>query len=132
LSSGQVSLLDDTIRSWPENKYVLAGAGLPDGHRRQERDIGGPAPSLALRYKGLQRDGLPQLAEACRLVGEEKAAETISIASLRDLRKRGDLRRRSRLWNSFLDWTVGYGLPARSGPVRRLNYQSHRLSLGRR
>ena len=50
-----------------------------------------------------------QLAEAYRLIGEEKTAEKISIKSLRDLRKRGDLRRRSRWWNKFLDWTVGYG-----------------------
>ena len=50
-----------------------------------------------------------QLAEAYQLSGQESTAEKISIASLRDLRKRGNLRGRARAWNRFLDWTVGYG-----------------------
>jgi hypothetical protein len=109
LSSGQVSLLDDTIRSWPEKKYVLAGLV----YRTAMDDKNEISVDQRLRWLSDTKDynatAYQQLAEAYRLVGEEKAAETISIASMRDLRKRGDLRRRSRLWNSFLDWTVGYG-----------------------
>jgi hypothetical protein len=109
LSSGQVSLLDDTIRSWPEKKYVLAGLSYRpamDGKNEITVDqrldwLRGTKDYTATAYQ--------QLAEAYRLIGEEKTAEKISIKSLRDLRKRGDLRRRSRWWNKFLDWTVGYG-----------------------
>jgi hypothetical protein len=109
LSSGQVSLLDDTIQSWPEGKYVLAGLGY-------RPSIDGKNKITVDQRIGWLRDtrdysatAYQQLAQAYRLIGEEKTAEKISIESRRDLRERGDLRRRSRWWNKFLDWTVGYG-----------------------
>jgi hypothetical protein len=109
LSFGQVSRLDDTIPSWPARNYVLAGLnyrptmGSPDevpvdqrlAWLRQTRNYAGTAyEQLALAYK---------------LSGQESTAEKISIASLQDLRQRGNLRGRARAWNRFLDWTVGYG-----------------------
>jgi hypothetical protein len=109
LSSGHVSRLDDTMQSWPAGKYVLAGLRYrPAVNGNDEISV-----DQRLRWLRTTEDynatAYQQLAEAYQLVGEEKTAETISIASLRDLRKRGDLRRRSRGWNRFLDWTVGYG-----------------------
>jgi hypothetical protein len=97
------------MQSWPEGRYVLAGL------RYRPAVNGNDEISVDRRLRWLRNTeeynatAYQQLAEAYQLVGEEKTAETISIASLRDLRKRGDLRRRSRGWNRFLDWTVGYG-----------------------
>jgi len=104
-----VSRLDDTLQSWPKGKYVLAGLSYrPAVNGNDEISV-----DQRLRWLRNTEDynatAYQQLAKAYHLVGEEKAAEAISIASLRDLRKRGDLRRRSRGWNRFLDWTVGYG-----------------------
>ena len=109
LSSGQVSLLDDTIRSWPKKKYVLAGLNYRpaiDGNNEITVD---QRLDWLRDTKDYTATAYQQLAETYRLIGEEKTAEKISIESMRDLRRRGDLRRRSRWWNKFLDWTVGYG-----------------------
>jgi hypothetical protein len=97
------------MQSWPAGKYVLAGLRYrPAVNGNDEISV-----DQRLRWLRTTEDynatAYQQLAEAYQLIGEEKTAETISIASLRDLRKRGDLRRRSRGWNRFLDWTVGYG-----------------------
>jgi hypothetical protein len=108
LSSGRVSLLDDTMQSWPKGKYVLAGLSY-----RPAMDGNGQWVDQRIDWlrntKDYSATAYQQLAEAYRLIGEEKTAEKISIGSMRDLRKRGDLRRRSRWWNKFLDRTVGYG-----------------------
>src|SRR6185437_3260909 len=90
LSSGQLSRLDDAMPSWQDSKYVLAGLRYrpvidgKDGITADQRIHGlrNPQDCAATAYR--------QLAEAYRLSGEEKTAEKISIANLRDLRKRGN------------------------------------------
>ena len=109
LSSGQVSLLDDTMPSWPEGKYVLAGLSYRPAMDGKDEITVDQRIAWLRNTKDYAATAYQQLAEAYRLIGEESTAEKISIASLRDLRKRGNLRRRSRWWNKFLDWTVGYG-----------------------
>jgi hypothetical protein len=109
LSFGEVSRLDDSMPSWPAENYVLAGLnyrptlGSPDEVPVDQR----------LAWLGLTRDyagtAYDQLAQAYQLSGQESTAEKVSIASLRDLRRRGNLRGRARAWNWFLDRTVGYG-----------------------
>ena len=109
LSFGQVSRLDDTMPSWQDGNYVLAGLT----YRPVMEDAGQWKVAQRIAWLGKSRDytatAYQQLAEAYRLSGEESTAEKISIASLRDLRKRGNLRFRARAWNKFLDLTVGYG-----------------------
>ena len=91
-------------------ELCAGGPELPPDHGQRGR---GSAWTSAL--PGSARPGTTpatayqQLAQAYRLSGQESTAEKVSIASLRDLRKRGNLRRRARAWNRFLDWTVGYG-----------------------
>jgi hypothetical protein len=109
LSFGQVSRLDDTMPSWQDGNYALAGLTY-----RPAMDGKDAAPAAQrIAWLGKTRDytatAYQQLAEAYRLSGQESTAEKISIESLRDLRKRGNLRFRARAWNKFLDLTVGYG-----------------------
>ena len=109
LSFGQVSRLDDTMPSWQDGNYVLAGLT----YRPAMDGAGQWTVAQRIAWLGKTRDytatAYQQLAQAYRLSGQESTAEEISIASLRDLRKRGSLRRRARAWNKFLDLTVGYG-----------------------
>jgi hypothetical protein len=109
LSSGQVSLLDDTMQSWPEGNYLLAGLGYRPAMDGKDQVTLDQRIAWLRNTKDYAGTAYQQLAEAYRLSGQESTAEKITIESLRDLRKRGDLRPRSRVWNRFLDWTVGYG-----------------------
>jgi hypothetical protein len=109
LSSGQVSLLDDTIRSWREGKYVLAGLSYRPAMDGKNEITVDQRIAWLRNTKDYYATAYQQLAETCRLIGRENIAEEVSIAGMQDLRKRGNLGRRSRLWNWFLDWTVGYG-----------------------
>jgi hypothetical protein len=109
LSSGQVSLLDDTIQSWPEGKYVLAGLSYRPAMDVQNEITVDQRLAWLRNTKDYNASAYQQLADACRLIGREGTAEEVSIAGLRDLRKRGKLGRRSRVWNWFLDWSAGYG-----------------------
>jgi hypothetical protein len=109
LSSGQVSRFDDTMSSWPPGNYALAGLSY-------RPTLGGAGEATVdqriawlTKTKNYSASAYQELAQAYRLSGRESAAEKISIASLQDLRKRGNLRRPAKLWNWFLDWTVGYG-----------------------
>ena len=109
LSSGQISRLDDAMPSWQDSKYVLAGLNYrPVMDGRDEITV-----DQRIRWLGKTKDysgtAYQQVAQAYRLNGQEGTAEKVSIASLRDMRKRGNLRFRARKWNRFLDWTVGYG-----------------------
>jgi hypothetical protein len=109
LSFGQVSRLVDTMPSWPSGKYALVGLnysptmGSPDEVPVDQR--------LAWLRRTMDYAGTAyeQLAQAYKLSGQENTAEKVSIASLQDLRSRGNLRGRARAWNKFLDVTVGYG-----------------------
>ena len=109
LSSGQISRLDDTMQSWPEGNYVLLGLGYRPAMDGKDQVTVDQRIAWLGKTKGYAGTAYQQLAEAYRLSGQEGTAEEVSIASLRDLRKRGNLRLRSRAWNRFLDWTVGYG-----------------------
>jgi hypothetical protein len=110
LSSGQISRLDDTMPSWRDGKYLLAGLSY-----RPTMDGGQEVVTVDQRLDWLRKTkdysgtAYQQLAQAYRLTGDESTAEKITIANLQDLRKRGHLRRRARAWNKFLDLTVGYG-----------------------
>jgi hypothetical protein len=109
LSFGQVSRLVDTIPSWPSGKYALVGLnysptmGSPDEVPVDQR------LAWLRRTKDYAGTAYEQLAQAYKLSGQESTAEKVSIASLQDLRSRGNLRGRARAWNKFLDVTVGYG-----------------------
>jgi len=109
LSFGQIGRLDDTMTSWLAGIYVLAGLN----YRPTMDDKGQLTVDQRIAWLGKTRDyagtAYEQLAQAYRLSGQESTAEKVSIASLQDLRKRGNLRFRARTWNRFLDWTVGYG-----------------------
>ena len=109
LSSGSVSRLDDTLQSWPERNYVLAGLRYRPAMDGADQWTVDQRIAWLLKTKGYAGTAYQQLAEAYRLSGEEDTAEKVSIAGLRDLRGRGNLRFRARAWNKFLDWTVGYG-----------------------
>jgi len=108
LSRAQISMLDDTARSWPEGRYTLAGMSyqtLGDHVTLEQR-------KYWLRHTdGYSPDAYQQLANVYRRAGREPDAQQILIASQRDLRQkdRGHLPRRSRAWNRFIDWFVGYG-----------------------
>jgi hypothetical protein len=109
LSFGQVSRLDDTMPSWSAGNYALAGLnyrptmGSPDEVPVDQR------LAWLRRTKNYAGTAYEQLAQAYKLSGQESTAEKVSIASLQDLCKRGNLRGRARAWNRFLDVTVGYG-----------------------
>jgi len=109
LSSGQLSRLDDAMPSWQDSKYVLAGLRYRPVIDGKDGITADQRIHWLRNTKDYAATAYQQLAEAYRLSGEEKTAEKISIANLRDLRKRGNLRFRARKWNRFLDWTVGYG-----------------------
>jgi len=109
LSFGQVSRIDDTMPSWPAGRYALAGLNYrPSMGGRDEVPVEQRLAWL-LSTKGYAGTAYEQLARAYKLNGQESTAEKVSIASLQDLRKRGNLRGRARAWNRFLDVTVGYG-----------------------
>ena len=97
------------MQSWPEGKYVLAGLNYRPAMDGKDEVTVDQRIAWLRKTKDYAGTAYQQLAQAYRLSGQESTAEKISIASLRDLRKRGNLRRRSRAWNRFLDWTVGYG-----------------------
>jgi len=109
LSSGQVSLLDDTMQSWPDGNYELTGLSYRPAMDGKDQIRAEERITWLRKTKDYSGSAYQQLADAYRLNGDEDTAEKVSIASLRDLRKRGNLRPRSRLWNKFLDRTVGYG-----------------------
>jgi hypothetical protein len=109
LSSGQVSRLDDTMPAWLPGSYMLAGLSYRPTMDGEDQVTVDQRIAWLRNTKCYAGTAYQQLAEAYRLSGQESTAEKVSIASLQDLRKRGNLRRRARKWNKFLDWTVGYG-----------------------
>jgi hypothetical protein len=109
LSSGQVSRLDDTMPSWQDSKYVLAGLTFRPAMDGKGEVTAAQRITWLRNTKGYAPTAYQELAQAYRLSGQESTAEKISIASLQDRRKRGNLRLRARAWNKFLDLTVGYG-----------------------
>ena len=109
LASGQLSRLDDTMASWRAGSYVLAGLSYrPAMDGKDEVTVDQRIAWLG-KTKDYAGTAYQQLAQAYRLSGRESTAEKVSIASQQDLRERGNLRRRARAWNKFLDLTVGYG-----------------------
>ena len=108
LTDAQVGQLKDTIRSWGRGKYILSGLSLASINRRSSM-----TPAERKQWLLGATDCSPQLyqkfLESYRLSGNEVAAEEILIAQQRNLRRRGKLRKLSRIWNWFLDYTVGYG-----------------------
>lgn len=109
LSSGQVSRLEDAMSSWAPGNYVLAGLSYRPTLDGKDQVTLDQRIAWLEETKDYSATAYQQLAQAYRLNGEESTAEKISIASLQDLRKRGNLRHRAKVWNWFLDLTVGYG-----------------------
>ena len=109
LSFGQVSRLDDTMPSWRDGNYVLTGLTYRPAMDGKDAALAAQRMAWLGKTRDYTATGYQQLAEAYRLSGQESTAEKISIESLRDMRKRGNLRFRARAWNKFLDLTVGYG-----------------------
>jgi hypothetical protein len=107
LSLASISRLDDTWRSWPSGNYTLAGLtyGITaDGDMTVDQRI-----TWLRGTKTYAADAYQQLVQSHMLSGDQKSADRVAIASQRDLRKRGELRRLSRWWNTFIDVFVGYG-----------------------
>jgi hypothetical protein len=107
LSLANISRLDDTRRSWPAGTYILAGLTYgvtADGDMTVDQRI-----EWLHGTKTYSADAYQQLVQSCTLSGDQKSADRVAIASQRDLRKRGKLRRRSCWWNWFVDVFVGYG-----------------------
>lgn len=107
LTGAHISRLLDTRQSWPKDRYTLAGFTY--------QSTAGSLVTVPERITWLQEtkkyspEPYQQLAQVFRLTGDESTAEKILIASQRDLRKRGSLPRHSRMWNRFIDYSVGYG-----------------------
>lgn len=108
LARAQVSRLDDAAETWPEGRYTLTGMTYQTVTGRltvEQREYW-------LRNTDVYTpDAYRQLAEVYRQAGQEADAQQVLIASQRDLRvkDRGHLPMRSRVWNRFIDLSVGYG-----------------------
>jgi hypothetical protein len=106
LSFAHISRLDDTAKSWPKGKYRLAGVTF----QSMSDDLDVDQRMVWLRQtEKYNADAYQQLADEYHLIGNEENARKIHIASQRDLRRRGDLRRAAKIWSWFLGWSVGYG-----------------------
>jgi len=106
LSFAHISQLDDTLKSWPKGRYRLAGVAF----QSTSDALGVDERMIWLRQtEKYNADAYQQLAQEYDLSGNEENARKIRIASQRDLRDRGNLRRPAKAWNWFLDRTVGYG-----------------------
>jgi adhesin HecA-like repeat protein len=106
LSLADISRLQDALKSWPKKKYQLAG--LIYQSASDDLDVAQRVGWLG-QTETYNADAYQQLAQQYRAGGDEEAARKIHIASQRDLRKRGNLRWISKVWNWFLGWSVGYG-----------------------
>jgi hypothetical protein len=107
LSQANISRLDDTRRSWSPGNYTLAGLAYSvsaDGDMTVDQRI-----EWLRNTKAYSADAYQHLAQCYTLGGDQKSADRLAIASQRDLRKRGQLTRRSWWWNRFIDLFVGYG-----------------------
>ncbi len=102
--------------SWPPNNYLLAGLtyGIATA---AEGDLDPGDSELAAhdriqwlrKTRAYSADAYQQLARSYALGGDQRSADLVAVESQRDLRKRGNLQRRSRIWNRFVDISVGYG-----------------------
>jgi hypothetical protein len=106
LSFANISRLEDALKSWRKKKYQLAG--LTFQSTSDKLDVAQRIGWLG-QTETYNADAYQQLAQEYRAGGDEEAARKIHIASQRDLRDRGNLRRVSKAWNWFLGWSVGYG-----------------------
>ena len=97
------------MSSWAPGNYVLAGLSYRPTLDGKDQVTLDQRITWLEETKDYSATAYQQLAQAYRLNGEESTAEKVSIASLQDLRKRGNLRHRAKVWNWFLDLTVGYG-----------------------
>jgi hypothetical protein len=109
LSRARVTQLDDTFSSWPPGNYTLTGmtyAITADSEVKADDRV-----KWLRQTKEYSADAYQQLVQSYTLCGDQKNADRIAIESQRDLRdkNRGNLSRRSRAWNRFIDWFVGYG-----------------------
>lgn len=131
LSRANISLLDDAPEKWQPGRYILGdmtyrtltdgcGAGHKPGHKsagQPEHGGGDELPRWSVQQRidwlnnmteysaGVYR----QLAASYRLGGNEADAEKILISCQRHQRTRGCITNRSKVWNWFLGFTVGYG-----------------------
>lgn len=131
LSRADISLLDDAPEKWQPGRYILGDMtyrtspdGYGSGHHPSQKTDGQPAggdgdhlPSWSVQQRIDWLDNMSeysagvyqQLADSYRLGGNESDAEKILIACQRHQRTRGCITRRSKAWNWFLGFTVGYG-----------------------
>jgi hypothetical protein len=127
LSRSRIGYLDDRQTAWPQGTKVLleelrlggisvgqsAAPSFMDRLLRRSR----PETWLEKRLAWLraQRRGewspqpYGQVAAGLRVAGEDKLARSVAIARERDRRDRGGLLRISKVWNSILYRTIGYG-----------------------
>lgn len=129
LTRADISLLDDIPEKWQPGNYILGdmiyriragGCGSGNHSSRKTGDKPGrgdrvPRWSVEQRTDWLENmteysaGVYRQLADSYRLSGNEAAAEKILIACQRHQRTRGCITTRSKAWNWFLGFTVGYG-----------------------
>ncbi|HEU5158266.1 MAG TPA: hypothetical protein VFU43_14820 [Streptosporangiaceae bacterium] len=106
LSFAHLSRLDDTPESWPKLRYRLAGTTFQSvGTKMDVEQRKTWLDQTELYYADVYR----QVADQYHLGGEEESARKVHIASQRSLYKRGELPWHTKVWNRFLDFTVGYG-----------------------
>ena len=106
LSFANISRLEDAQKSWRERKYQLTGMTYQS--TSDDLDVAQRITWLS-QTATYNADAYQQLAQQYRARGDEEAARKIQIASQRDLRKRGNLRLLSKVWNWFISFSVGYG-----------------------
>lgn len=129
LTGADISLLDDAPEKWQPSKYILGamtyrtpadgcGSGYQPSRKSGEQPARGDRlPSWSAEQRIGWLDNMSeysagvyrQLADSYRRGGNESDAEKILIACQRHQRTRGCINRRSKLWNGFLGFTVGYG-----------------------
>jgi len=106
LTDAHVGMLVDTEAMWPKALH-LDGFTYDALRAHPEVDAKARLRWLELHPGGYTPHPYEQLIAAYRRVGHDQAARTVAIAKQR--RRRTELNWPSRLWNTLLAWTVGYG-----------------------
>nr|MDT0659429.1 hypothetical protein [Micromonospora sp. DSM 115978] len=112
LSYVSINRLKDEQTSWSGPPAVLNGLTyqtIEDHTSGTDRDDVRQRIETLHRMKRYKRQPYQELANFYRLAGREDDARRVAIVGLRELRKRNGLNWWGKVWNWFLDVTVGYG-----------------------
>jgi hypothetical protein len=129
LIRARAALLSDDESGWPVDSHRLQldgfvyeafGEDAPSQVQKRLAWLRRQLPPTARKHWWWKRDSnvrvwtqpYEQLASVYDRIGDEKQARKVRVAKQRDLRRHGQLPRRERLWNSFLDWSMLFGYAA--------------------